>query len=232
MLILTNRIIFGLYKKIILPNLKLNTDIERVVNKIRPDLIIYTTHCYEPETFMIPKIVSNIGAKTFFLVDNWDNISCKTVFFNKPDFLGIWGKQSKNHAIKIKNLNKKKIFYTGDPKFDNYFLLRKKKLKNIFTHKYVLFFGLVELFDDIKVLKLLNEEINNKPELYKDLKLFTATPFKTKYIFTCKKDWLFNKIILDPNMKNYVKTRNNKYLDNNNDYFEKLLSNSLLILVV
>ena len=227
-LILTNRIIFGLYKKIILSNLKLNTDIERVVNKIRPDLIIYTTHCYEPETFMIPKIASNIGAKTFFLVDNWDNISCKTVFFNKPDFLGIWGKQSKNHAIKIQNLNKKKIFYTGNPKFDNYFLLRKKKLKNIFTHKYVLFFGLVELFDDIKVLKLLNEEINNKPELYKDLKVvYRPHPSRPNIFSHVKKIDLFNKIILDPNMKNYVKTRNNKYLDNNNDYFEKLLSNSL-----
>ena len=49
----------------ILSNLELNTDIQRVVKKIRPDLIIYTTHCYEPETFMIPKIASNFGAKTF-----------------------------------------------------------------------------------------------------------------------------------------------------------------------
>lgn len=227
-LILTNKLIFGLYKKIILSNLKLNVDIQRTVNKIRPDLIIYTTHCYEPETFMIPKIASDAGAKTFFLVDNWDNISCKTVFFNKPDFLGIWGKQSKIHAVKIQNLNIKQIFYTGNPKFDNYLLLRKKKLKNIFKHKYVLFFGLVELFDDIKVLKLLNDEINDNPELYKDLKIvYRPHPSRPNIFSHVKKINLFNKVILDPNMKSYIKTRNNKYLDNKNAYFEKLLSNSL-----
>ena len=84
-----------------------------------------------------------------------------------------------------------------------------------------MFFGLVELFDDIKVLKLLNEEINNKPELYKDLKVvYRPHPSRPNIFSHVKKIDLFNKIILDPNMKNYVKTRNNKYLDNNNDYFE------------
>ena len=35
---------------------------------------------------MIPKIAKDMGAKTLFLVDNWDNVSCKTVFYNKPIF--------------------------------------------------------------------------------------------------------------------------------------------------
>ena len=86
----------------------------------------------------------------------------------------------------------------------------------------------MELFDDIKVLKLLNDEINNKPELYKDLKIvYRPHPSRPNIFSHVKKIDLFDKIILDPNMKNYVKTKNNKYLDNNNNYFEKLLSNSL-----
>ena len=87
----------------------------------------------------------------------------------------------------------------------------------------------MELFDDIKVLKLLNDEINNKPELYKDLKIvYRPHPSRPNIFSHVKKIDLFDKIILDPN-ENYVKTKNNKYLDNNNNYFEKLLSNSLLI---
>ena len=91
----SNKFIFNFYKNLILSKLKLNSEISGIVDRLKPDLIIYTTHCFEPEAFMIPKIAKNVGAKTFFLVDNWDNISCKTVFFNKPDFLGVWGQQSK-----------------------------------------------------------------------------------------------------------------------------------------
>ena len=227
-LFLSNKLIFNFYKNLILSNLKLNSDISKIVNLIKPDLIIYTTHCYEPEAFMIPKIAKNIGAKTFFLVDNWDNISCKTVFFNKPDFLGVWGKQSKNHAIKIQNIDKNKIFYTGNPKFDNYLLLRKKKLKDIFKYKYVLFFGLVELYDDIKVLKILGEEISKNPYKYKNLKIvYRPHPSRPNIFSHAKKINPFQNVILDPNMKNFLKSKNKKYLDNNNFYFEKLLSNSL-----
>ena len=225
---LSNKIVFNLYKKLILSKLKLNSDLSNLIGSLKPDLIIYTTHCYEPETFMIPKIANNFNAKTFFLVDNWDNISCKTVFFNKPDFLGVWGRQSKKHAIKIQKINKKKIFYTGNPKFDNYFLIRKKKLKNIFKHKYVLFFGLVELYDDIKVLKELDKEISKNSLLYKNFKVvYRPHPSRPNIFSHVKKISSFQNIILDPSMKNYIKSKNKKYLDNDNFYFEKLLSNSL-----
>ncbi len=225
---LSNKIVFILYKKIILSKLKLNSDLSNLIGNLKPDLIIYTTHCYEPETFMIPKLANNFDAKTLFLVDNWDNISCKTVFFNKPDFLGVWGKQSKKHAIKIQKINKKKIFYTGNPKFDNYFLLRKRKLKNIFKHRYVLFFGLVELYDDIKVLKKLDEEISKNALIYKNLKIvYRPHPSRPNIFFHAKKINSFKNIILDPSMKNYIKFKNKKYLENDDFYFEKLLTNSL-----
>ena len=225
---LSNKIIFYFYKNLILSKLKLNSDISKIVKKIKPDLIIYTTHCYEPETFMLPKIANTVGAKTFFLVDNWDNISCKTVFFNKPDFLGVWGKQSKNHASKIQDINKKKIFYTGSPKFDNYLTLRKKRLKNIFKHKYVLFFGLVEVYDDIKVLKKLDKEIIDNPSIYKNLKIvYRPHPSRPNIFLHSKKINFLNNVILDPQMNNFIKSKNKKFLDNSNFYFEKLLSNSL-----
>ena len=227
-IIFSKKIIFRLYKNLILSKLKINFDMLKKIDRFKPDLIIYPTHCYEPETFIIPKIAEKVKAKTLFLIDNWDNISCKTVFFNKPDYLGVWGKQSRNHAIKIQNISKNRIFYTGTPKFDNYLLLRKKKLKNIFKHKYVLFFGVVELYDDIEVLKNLNEELIKNPTLYKNLKIvYRPHPARPNIFLHSKKINSLKKIILDPYMKNYLKTKNKKYLSNNNAYFEKLLSNSL-----
>ena len=227
-LFFSNKFIFSFYKNLILSKLKLNSEISGIVDRLKPDLIIYTTHCFEPEAFMIPKIAKNVGAKTFFLVDNWDNISCKTVFFNKPDFLGVWGQQSKNHAVKIQNIDKKNIFLTGSPKFDNYIFLRKKILKNIFKHKYVLFFGIVELYNDIEVLRQLDEEISNNKSIYKNFKIvFRPHPSRPNIFLHSKKIKSFQNIIFDPNMKKFLKSKNMKYLNNDDLYFERLLSNSL-----
>ena len=102
----------------------------------------------------------------------------------------------------------KKIFYTGSPKFDNYFLLRKRKLKNIFKHKYVLFFGLVELYDDIKVLKELDKEISKNNSIYKGLKVvYRPHPGRPNIFSHVKKISPFQNIILDPSMENYIKTK-------------------------
>jgi hypothetical protein len=220
--------IFKFYKNSIISKIKINSQISEIIKKIKPDLIIYTTHCYEPEAFMIPKIAREAGSKTFFLVDNWDNISCKTVFFNKPDFLGVWGEQSKKHAIKIQKIREKNIFLMGSPKFDNYFLIRKEKLPNIFKHQYVLFFGLVELYDDIKVLERLDNEIYKNPKKYKNLKVvYRPHPSRPNLHLHTTKIKSFKNIILDPNMNKFLKSKNKKYLENKNFYFEKLLSNSL-----
>ena len=52
---LSNKIVFDLYKQFILPRLKLNSDLLKIIGSFKPDLIIYTTHCIEPEIFMILK---------------------------------------------------------------------------------------------------------------------------------------------------------------------------------
>ena len=116
------------YKRNIIDKYPIDNEIYKIVQEIQPDLIIYPSHCFEPETIKLVRISKKIDKKILFIIDNWDNLSSKTVFFEKPDAITVWGNQSKKHAEKIQDMKKKNIFFLGSPKFDNYFKLRKKKI--------------------------------------------------------------------------------------------------------
>ena len=156
---LSNRVIFFLYKKFIIDKYNSNDQLFNQLKKIKPDLIIYPSHCYEPETYKIVEMAEKINSKTLFLIDNWDNLSTKTVLFKKPNAITVWGDQTKEHAMKIHEIPEKNIFKIGNPKFDSYFSLRKKKLESNFKFSYILFLGVRVEYQELEALKILDNEI-------------------------------------------------------------------------
>ena len=50
--------------------------------------------------------------------------------FSKPDLLGVWGNQTKMHAIKIQKFRENKVFSLGTPRFEVYFQKDLKKLES------------------------------------------------------------------------------------------------------
>ena len=84
------------------------------------------------------------------------------------------------------------------------------------------------MYDDIKVLKKLDKEIIDNPSIYKNLKIvYRPHPSRPNIFLHSKKINSLKNIILDPQMNNFIKSKNKKFLNNSNFYFEKLLSNSL-----
>ena len=55
-----------------------------------------------------------IESKTFYIVDNWDNLTTKAAMLKKQITLGFWGEQSKKHAIKFHQYKSKNIFLLGE----------------------------------------------------------------------------------------------------------------------
>lgn len=164
---------FQLYKKFLFFKIKNNTEIDSLIAKIKPDLIIYPTHFAEPEMLYINRSSQKSNTKTFYIVDNWDNLTTKAAMLKKADYLGVWGQQSKNHAIKYHDYKSKNIFLLGNNRIDKYFKFRKKKYKNIIkiNKPYVLFLGSNLLFrDELKCLKILDKEIY-KNNLHSKIKI-------------------------------------------------------------
>lgn len=226
---LSNKFVYFFYKKFIIDNYNSNDQLFDRLKKINPDLIIYPSHCYEPETFKIVDIAEKLKSKTLFIIDNWDNLSSKTVLFKKPCAITVWGDQTKYHANKIHGIEEKNIYKIGNPKFDSYLSLRKKKLKNNFKFKYVLFLGILRSYQELKALAKLDKELTDNKKIYGDLKiLYRPHPGKEILIKEAKNLDLPN-VRFDPYMKKYIETGNVLYLKNKNNYFEKLILNSLFM---
>ena len=148
-------------------NIKIEDNLQKIFSKYKPDLVIYPTHSYEPEVIKLKKISDLFKFKTFYIIDNWDNLTTKTYYKFKPDYLGVWGNQTKNHAIQIHNFKKDKIFKIGNCRFDNYFDLKLKKLKK----NYILFLSGNIRVDEKYYLELLNKILRkNKKKFSKILK--------------------------------------------------------------
>lgn len=153
---------FQLYKKFLFLKIKKKTEIDILIDKIRPDLIIYPTHFMEPEMIYINRSAKKNNSKTFYIVDNWDNLTTKAAMFQKSDFLGVWGQQSKKHAIKFHNYKSKNVFLLGNNRIDKYFEYRKKKYANIIKNDkpYILFLGSNLLIkEELNFLKILDKKI-------------------------------------------------------------------------
>ena len=83
----------------------------------------------DPITLILDRISKLNKSKKAVLINNWDNLSSKGSFWYKPEFLGVWGQQMKEHAANIQNIPKKNIFITGSPDID---LFAKNFIFNFF----------------------------------------------------------------------------------------------------
>ncbi len=161
--ILSTHLFFKLYKKYLFKKIKHKTEIELLIEKIKPNLIIYPTHYMEADMIYINRSAKLVNSKTYYIVDNWDNLTTKAAVFQKANYIGVWGEQSKKHAVKYYNYNSKDIFLLGNNRIDRYFQYRKKKYKNIkkIDKPYILFLGTNLLFrEELKCLKILDQKIH------------------------------------------------------------------------
>lgn len=187
---LSNFLSYLFYKKI-----HIEDNLNKIFLKHKPDLVIYPTHGMEPEVIKIQKLSDLHNSKTFHIIDNWDNLSTSTYYKFKPNYIGVWGKQTKIHAMKFQNFKKKNIFLIGNCRLDNYFKLKKKDLvKNKLN--YILFIACKIRVDEIYYLKVLNRILIENKKIFKNTKIiYRPHPQDKDFKYLKKLDSLKNVII-------------------------------------
>lgn len=220
--------LFKLYKSRTVDGNENDFALIKKVKKINPDLIIYPTHCFEPESITLCKVAEAINKKTLFLIDNWDNISSKTVFFKKPNAITVWGMQARKAALKLQSMKNSQVHHLGNPKFAQYFKIRDMKHKSPYLFPYVLFLGSLQPYDEIAPLRILDREIERSKLKYKNLKVIYRPHPGREYLIKKYKDYNFKNIVFDKQMENFTETKK-KYSINKNNYFEKLIKNSIFM---
>lgn len=157
--ILTLPLIYQI-SKFVISALTFDSNLSKQINNLKPDLILLPSTGYEGLTFEIIKIAKKSKFKSCLLVDNWDNLSSKTIFTIKPDYVTVWGQQSVEHAQTIHKIPKDRIFILGTPRFQDYFKFREQHLGSPYGFKYAVFAGNALPFDELTALHKLDEIID------------------------------------------------------------------------
>ena len=102
---------------------KLN-NLETVFKNQKTEIIIHPTvldGIFCNDLILIGK---RLSIKTIFIMNSWDNPSTKNALIYNPNYLFVWGNQTKNHAKKF--LKMKNIIKFGANQFDG---IKKIKIK-------------------------------------------------------------------------------------------------------
>lgn len=224
-----SKIIFPFYKLLFIDNLKVNLKLKKKISYLKPDLVILPTQSQTPCDTDVVRICKSKNITTLYLVDNWDNLSDKSKMLFRPDYISVWGEQTKRHAVEIQGFNKKQIFILGTPRFESYFQKRFSRLNKNFNFKYILFLGTALEFDEISIVKEIDNILSLAPFSNNIKLIYRPHPWR----MSNKKIDLKNlkNVFIDPQVeKNYIKNKMNLSFQPELSYYPSLIKNSEFVI--
>jgi hypothetical protein len=228
LLLFSNRHIYRFAYNRLRARSRVNTSIASAIASTSPDLVIFPSSSFDPEAYSITAASKASGVPTLFLVDNWDNLSSKTILVEKPDYVGVWGEQSVEHAITIQGINEESVFPIGTPRYDDYFKLRNVALPSLFELPYILFVGTALAFDEASVLKKLDSFVNDSDRSGKLIIVYRPHPWRQG---TDTIDGLnLRNVMVDPQVRaQYFKGEHSDTFQPDLTYYPNLIKNALFV---
>lgn len=90
-----------------------------------------------------------LHVKCALIVDNWDNLSSKSIIWRKPDLMGVWGPNMLNDAIDIHGIREKTISTIGSSRMCEYSQHTQRE-----SIPYVLFAGSSSDIGEIELIQI------------------------------------------------------------------------------
>jgi hypothetical protein len=180
-----------------------NESLRRKITKLQPDIVLIPTVAADSVAISATIICRDLGIPCMHLINGWDNLSSKIVYPILPDYICCWSQQNIEHAKDIHNISPEKAFPIGSPHLDPYFHIDRKKLKNHYPFKYILFAGSQMPFDEITLLrkldKIMDEEGKGKIKM-----VYRAHPWaRPRSCYDLFEEDKYKHIILDKQIKDF-----------------------------
>ena len=224
---------FAFIDKVISNKINTNSTILKLIKKHNPKVILIPfsgSHLSIFDTIRISKKLKSF--KTYLISENWDNLFSRYFLQDHPDYIGVWGNQSKK-ALKIHKFNDKNSFILGSARNQIFFDKRNKKDKKIYNFSYASYFdfALTDKSDLEKTLFTIDEHITNNKNFYKNFKLiYRPHPYPFKKDLKILDFQKYKNVILDPNMESrYTYNISNKLVDDS-EYLLNMIKNSKFII--
>ncbi len=93
-----------------------NSNLEALINKVAPDIVIVVSTGAEPLLAEMQKI-GQLPCPWVFLPDNWDNVFTKSIFRHRPDEFWVWSEQQLEHLNRTFGVENLKIQIIGSSRF-------------------------------------------------------------------------------------------------------------------
>jgi hypothetical protein len=170
------------------------------------------------------------GIKTLYLIDNWDNLSSKSIMWERPDYVATWGEQSCNHAVEIQGFDRSKVFSIGTPRYENYFKVRHSEIKSPFNFPYILFLGTALPFDEVSVVNYIDKILIKLSEKCQGVKLIYR-PHPWRQGRDVVDLGMLRNTVIDPQVATqYLKGNFSSDFQPPLNYYPGLIKNSLVII--
>ena len=228
--LLSRKFIYPLFENSIIKNLPNDKIIYDTIKKTNPSIVVFPSNAYSAEGIDIARICLNLHIPSLFLIDNWDNLSSKSIMWRKPDYLGVWGEQSVYHATNIQEFNKRNITIIGTPRFDEYFKSRDSSLESHFNFKYILFVGTALAFDEAGVLKIIDMIIKDNFTIFKDIKV-VYRPHPWRQGFDTISTLNLSNVVIDPQLYlPYISGVKSEDVQPDINYYPSLIKNAEFVI--
>jgi CDP-glycerol glycerophosphotransferase (TagB/SpsB family) len=113
-------VLYSLYKRKTLRKIGRNLALDQLLKEIEPDVIVHPTVL---EGLFASDLIAwgkENKIPTIYLMNSWDNPSTKAMTLGHPDWLVVWGEQSKMHANVHLKMDKDRILTFGAAQFEIY----------------------------------------------------------------------------------------------------------------
>lgn len=139
--------------------LGMHEDLHRLMREVAPDLVITSASGSDSLVVDGLRCARALGIPTLALTYNWDNLSSKAAFPLLPEFFGVIGNQSAEHAATIHHVDPDRVGVLGAPYIDRYFRHPPGSTESPFPFRYVLFAGCFRPFDELTAIEALDEAV-------------------------------------------------------------------------
>ena len=160
---------------------KENKELSKLLKDNGIDILVIPSGGAEAEMHYALESCKICSVKSVLIIDNWDNLSSKSVLIHKPNRMMVWGAQMADHAREIQGMNYQQIYEIGCSRFETYY-------KNTDNYKkindpYILFVGMACQFDEKRILQQIDNEISLNKKLPENLKiLYRPHPWQKSHL--------------------------------------------------
>jgi hypothetical protein len=92
--------------------------LNRALVKVRPDVVlIFSGGAFSGVENILLGKSRRLGIKTALVIDNWDNLSSKSLFTSSPNALGVWGPNMHRDALEIHSMSPRIVSHVGSSRF-------------------------------------------------------------------------------------------------------------------